>query len=367
VGKTTIAQNIAKHLPPAIYLDLERPSDLAKLAETELYLQSQAGKLIIIDEIQRFPNLFQPLRSIIDSQRQQGHHAKQFLLLGSASLDLLQQSSESLAGRIIYQELTGLLINEIRSLASYEVAQLWLRGGFPESFLASDDSYSLEWRWAFIKTYLERDIPQLGPRVPAETLRRLWTMLAHSQGTILNSSRLAMGLGVSVPTINRYLDLLVDLLLVRKLQPWSGNIGKRLVKSPKIYIRDSGLTHALLQIKSQEDLLSHPIVGTSWEGFIIENILALLPAGAMASFYRTAAHAEIDLVIEMNTQRRIAIEIKRNLRPTISKGFMQGCDDIQATHRYVVYPGKEIFPIAKNVTVIPAEEISMRVITDLTE
>lgn len=365
VGKTTLAQNIAKELLPAVYLDLEKPSDLAKLYEAELYLNIQKGKLVIIDEIQRVPGLFQVLRSAIDERKQQGYKVGQFLLLGSASLELLQQSSESLAGRIIYQELSGFLISEINLLPEYKIEQLWLRGGFPDSFLAMDDSASLEWRWAFIRTYLEREIPQFGFRIPAETLRRLWTMLAHSQGTLLNASRLATSLEISVPTLNKYIELLIDLLLVRALRPWSGNVGKRMVKTPKIFIRDSGLAHALLNLSTQEDLLSHPVVGSSWEGFIIENILTQLPPGASTWFYRTAAGAEIDLVIEIGTRYRFAIEIKRTLQPAVSKGFMIGCEDIEATHRYIVYSGKEFYPLKPDIFAVPADKINTQLLNDM--
>ncbi len=351
-GKTTLAKSIAKSLEPSpIYLDLEKPSDFAKLHEPEMYLQSNQGRLMIMDEIQRAPGLFQVLRSVIDERRSIGKKTAQFLLLGSASLELLKQSSESLAGRIVYQELTGITVCELLN-TNYSMDDLWLRGGFPESLLAESDEVSFEWRQAFIRTYLERDIPQFGARIPAETLRRLWTMLAHCQGTCLNANRLASSLGVSATSIHRYLDLLVDLLLIRRLQPWSRNVGKRLVKSPKIYIRDSGITHALLNLKNQDDLLGHPAVGGSWEGSVIENLLAQLPTNMAAYFYRTSTGAEIDLVIEVDTQRRIAIEIKHSLSPTVSQGFYNACEDIKATHQYVVYPGKDQFNLSKDVKVV---------------
>jgi predicted AAA+ superfamily ATPase len=354
VGKTTLAHQVAEEISiPHVYLDLERPSDLAKMREPELYLQSQSGRLVILDEIQRAPDLFNILRSIIDERRRQGEKFSQFLLLGSASLELLQQSAESLAGRIVYKELSGLSVSEIIEYShSSSISALWLKGGFPDSFLADSDTASFQWRHAFIRTYLERDIPQLGPRVPAETLNRFWTMLAHNQGSLLNISNLASAMSLSNTTLHRYLDLLVDLLLVRRIQPWFGNVKKRLIKSPKIYIRDSGLTHALLGIRTENDLLSHPVAGNSWEGFIIENILMSLPSHVNTSFYRTVAGAEIDLIIEIGDQYRIAIEIKRSLNPKVSAGFHLGCEDIKATHRYVVYSGQERFHLSKDLEAI---------------
>lgn len=355
VGKTTLAHRLAMDLKPTpLYLDLESPRDIAKLQEPEAYLETQYGRLIILDEIHRVPELFSVLRSVVDRRRLLGEKTGQFLILGSASLDLLKQSSESLAGRIVYEELQGFTVLEIPD-APDTISQLWVRGGFPDSFLAQTDADSLEWRLAFIRTYLERDIPQFGPRIPAETLRRFWTMLAHSQGAQLNMSRFAAGLGYSVPTIQRYLDLLSDLLLVRLVRSWSGNVGKRLVKVPKVYIRDSGLTHALLGISTFDELVGHPVVGGSWEGFVIENICSILPKNASTWYYRTSAGAEIDLVIEIG-QKRIAIEIKRSLNPAVSKGFMNASGDIQATHRYVVYPGKETYPLSHMSIATPLKD-----------
>ena len=342
-GKTTLAMECCARLgDKALYLDLERPADLAKLVDPEPYLAAQDGRLVILDEVQRTPGLFPVLRGIIDRRRRAGETGQQFLLLGSASLDLLQQSGESLAGRIAHLELTPFLAAE---LGSTELDSLWLRGGFPSSQLAPDDRTSMEWRQAFIRSYLERDIPLLGPRIPAETLRRFWTMLAHEQGAQLNAARLAGSLGISGQTVGRYLDLMVDLLLVRKLPPWTGNIGKRMVKAPKIYVRDSGLAHALLGIGSRDELLGHPVQGGSWEGMVIENLVALLPPAASTSFFRSSAGAEIDLVIEMPPKEVWAIEIKRSSSPNVSKGFYLAADDIQATHRRVVYPGLETYPL----------------------
>ena len=355
VGKTTLAHLIAAEISPEpIYLDLEIASDLAKLNEPELYFENNEDRTIILDEIQRVPEIFATLRGIIDRRKRAGKKSGQFLILGSASLDLLQQSSESLAGRISYAKLSGLKATEIRA---DETDLLWLRGGFPDSFLSENEPDSFQWRQSFISTYLERDIPQFGVRIPSFTLRQFWTMLANIQGGILNLSRLAGNLGVSVPTVGRYLDLLDDLFLVRKLAPWSSNIGKRLIRSPKVYIRDSGLTHALLKIKDFDELISHPVLGGSWEGYIIENLVSSLPEWVSFYFYRTAAGAEIDLVIEINQKKIVAIEIKRSLSPSLTKGFIIGCEDIKATHKYFVYPGKEKFPLSKEVSAIPLLEM----------
>ncbi len=352
VGKTTLAIEIADSMSQQyIYLDLESPADQAKLGEAEAYFELHKGKLIILDEIQRVPELFAILRGVIDRRRKEGYRTGQFLILGSASLDLLKQSSETLAGRIAYKELSGLNAIEIKSNEGAQ-DELWLRGGFPDSFLARSDESSLRWRLNFISTYLERDVPQLGPRIPAVTLRRLWTMLAHHQGGQLNIAHLGANLDITAPTAKRYIELLEDLLLIRTIRPWSGNIGKRLVKSPKIYIRDSGIVHALLQLKTIEDILGHPVVGASWEGFVMENLLSCLPIGVTPWFYRTSAGAEIDLVIEQNLKNIYAIEIKRSMTPTLSKGFYLGCEDIAATKRFVVYPGKESFSISKDINAV---------------
>jgi len=358
VGKTTLAEELAARInPEPIYLDLESPKDYAKLSEPESYFETHKGKLIILDEIQRVPELFQLLRGVIDRRRREGLRTGQFLILGSASLDLLKQSSETLAGRIAYKELSGVNALEIDAAKQGDIDQLWRRGGFPDSYLAKSDDASMRWRLNFISTYLERDVPQFGARIPAAMLRRLWIMLAHSQGGQLNIAQLGANLDVAATTAKRYIELLEDLLLIRSLRPWSGNVGKRLVKAPKIYIRDSGLTHALLNLTTLDDILSHPVVGASWEGFVIENLLSCLPTGVTPWFYRTSAGAEIDLIIEQNSKTKFAIEIKRSLAPSVSKGFHLGCEDIKASHRFVVYPGKERFLINKQVTAIPLLDI----------
>jgi len=348
VGKTTLALQLIEGNPKAIYLDLELPSDLAKLSDAEDYFSRHHDHLLVLDEIQRKPDLFPILRGVIDAQKRKGRRVGQFLLLGSASLDLLKQSSESLAGRLASLELTPLLAEEVQA-AGRKGDPLWIRGGFPDSFLARTEDASFEWRLSFIRTYLERDVPNLGPRIPAETLRRFWTMLSHAQGTLLNHSVLANSLGVSGQTITRYLDLLVDLLLVRRLQPWSGNTLKRQIRSPKVYVRDSGLVHTLLGLRSADDVLGHPVAGGSWEGFAIENLLATVPTGTQACFYRTSAGAEIDLFLEMGKKERWAFEIKRGSTPSVSRGFHTGCADLKATRRIVVYPRNDRFSLGQDI------------------
>ena len=346
VGKTTLALELARALPAATYLDLESPADTAKLADPAAYFDAHRDELVILDEVQRVPALFAQLRGVIDHRRRAGKRSGQFLLLGSATGALLQQSAESLAGRIAYMELPPLCANEV---AAKDTQRLWVRGGFPESFLANSDSASLRWRQQFIATYLERDIPQLGPRIPAETLRRLWTMLAHEQGQLLNASKLAASLAVSGQTVARYLDLLADLMLVRRLRPWAGNEGKRLVRAPKVYVRDSGLAHALLGLTGFDDIVGHPVAGGSWEGWIVENLIAAAPQGTSAYFYRTSAGAEVDLILELPKRQRWAIEIKRSSAPAVSKGLHIAADDVKATARFVVHSGKDSFPLANGV------------------
>jgi predicted AAA+ superfamily ATPase len=351
VGKTTIALNISE-TTPSVYLDLESRIDLQKVQDIEAFHRENSDKLIILDEVQRLPEIFAPLRGIIDRERRKGNRAGQFLFLGSASIDLLQQSSESLAGRIAYMELHPVDALEYTKGNPDTLNALWVRGGFPESLLSESDQNSLDWRHDFIKTYLERDIPQLGPRIPAETLERFWTMLAHNQGTVLNAAHLARNLDVSGVTIGRYLDLMTDLLLVRRLKPWIANVGKRLIKSPKIYVRDSGITHALLNIPDYNSLLGHPVVGGSWEGFVIENIMAVAPSRVQPYYYGTPRGAEIDLVLEFPGGMKWAIEIKRNSAPSLSKGFYAGCEDIKPDKRFVVYSGSDSFPMGEDITAI---------------
>ncbi len=358
VGKTTLAINLASDIP-SVYLDLENRLDLEKVRDIEAFHSANSKKLIILDEIHRVPEIFTQLRGIIDKQRRKGNKAGQFLLLGSASLLLLKQSSESLAGRVAYVELHAIDLVEFAQNDPTKIETLWLRGGFPESLLASSDLDSIDWRHDFIKTYLERDIPQIGHRVSPEALGRFWTMLAHNQGTTFNASQMANNLDVSGVTIGRYLDLMVDLLLVRRLKPWTVNIGKRLVKAPKVYIRDTGIAHALLNINKYNDLLGHPVVGGSWEGFVIENIMSVLPARVQPYYYRTSGGAEIDLVLEFGVDDRWAVEIKRNSSPSLSKGFHIACDDIKASRKYVIYAGKDTFTLGNNISAISLYDLML--------
>jgi hypothetical protein len=366
VGKTTLALSLARSRRGAqTYLDLERDSDRSKLTDAERYLARHRGTLVILDEVQRRPDIFPLLRSLVDERIRAGERDGHFLVLGSASRDLLQQSSESLAGRIAYFELTPFTLAELpaaRDSSTLDTA--WMRGGFPGSYLASSDEASWEWRGQFIATYLERDLPQLGARLPAEQTRRLWTMLAHGQGDVLNAAKLAAGLGLSGNTVRKYLDVLTDLYMVRQLEPWAGNSRKRLVRSPKVYVRDPGLTHRLANVPDLETLLGHPLCGHSWEGFAIEQMLADMPDSWRASFFRTSAQAEIDLVLEGPRRRVLAVEVKRAsaLRP--GKGFMLGCEEVRATERLVVIPSGEAHPIGHDVEAVALPEMLHRLATE---
>ncbi len=340
-GKTTLALEIGEQ-QASVYLDLEDEDERAKLSNPTRYLADHESELVILDEVHRVPELFQRLRGIIDRGRRRGKANGRFLLLGSAAMDLLKQTGESLAGRISYLELGPFDALEIDPAA---IETLWVRGGFPRSFLAESDDLSMEWRRDFIRTYLERDVPQFGSRIPAETLRRFWTMLAHNQTQILNAANLARGLGVDGKTVAGYLDLLVDLLLVRRLPAWHRNVGKRLVKSPKVYVRDSGIAHALLGIRDKEALLSHPVVGQTWESFVIETLIAAAPDGTEAHYYRTSNGTEVDLVLTLPGGKLWAIEVKRSSAPKIERGFHSACADLNPQKRFVVYPGTERFPL----------------------
>jgi len=354
VGKTTLAFQVAE-TRPSIYLDLESEQDRAKLSAPEFYLRSHEDKLVILDEVQRAPELFGLLRGLIDEGRRRGRRTGRFLLPGSASLDLMRQSSESLAGRVSHLDLGPLSVLE---WGDRPAEALWVRGGFPESALAKSDAASMRWRLDFIRTYLERDVPQLGSRVPAETLRRFMTMLAHQQSGLLNLSELGRSLQVDSKTCGRYLDLLVDLLLVRRLEPWHNNAGKRLVKSPRVYLRDPGVVHALLGISNLEALLGHPVAGASWEGMVIETLISVLPHGATPSFYRTAAGAEIDLLLSFSGGELWAVEVKRSLAPKVQRGFHEACADLQPSRRFVVYGGTERYPLSEDIEVIGLRELA---------
>jgi len=360
VGKTTLAFLI-KEQRSCLYLDLENPADRQKLSEPALFLAQYEDELVILDEIHRVPDLFPVLRGIIDQGRRQEKRYGRFLLLGSASIDLLRQSGESLAGRIAYVDMGPFDVLEVVH-DSKDLIQLWVRGGFPDSYLAPDDGNSLALRQDFIRTYLERDVSLFGPRPPAETLRRLWTMLAHGQGSLLNASRLAGNLAVSAQTVTRYIDLLVDLLLVRRLTPFHANIKKRLVKAPKVYVRDTGLLHALLGIGTYNDLAGHPIIGASWEGLVIENLLSISPPRTSATFYRTSAGAEIDLILQFPNAERWAIEMKNSLTPSLERGFYSACEDVRPDRSFVVYPGNDRYPLNNKVEVISLYELASLVL-----
>ena len=347
-GKTTLARTIAATRAGSLYLDLERPSDLAKLADPELFLSRHADHLVVLDEIQRCPELFSILRALIDDNR----HPRRFLLLGSASPQLLKQASESLAGRISFHELSPFDVSEVQP-SQAELPKFWLRGGYPLSWLAKTEEASVAWRESFIVTHLERDIPAFGIRVPGSTLRRFWQMLAHLHGQMWNASRLASGFGVSAPTVQHYLEILEATCMVRRLPPLHANLSKRLVKSPKIYLRDSGLLHALLGLRSLDDLAGHPVVGASWEGWVLEQIAQLLPSPWQLSFYRTAAGAEIDIVAERGN-KRIGFEIKFSSAPVLSKGFWSAMSDLELERAYVIAPVETGYPLGQTVDVVPA-------------
>ena len=353
-GKTTSAKAVADQRP-SVHLDLEASRDRAKLSDTEDYLSRRENKLVILDEIHRMPDIFRELRGLIDSGRQRNIKSNRFLILGSASIDMMKQSSESLAGRIAYVELSVLNLLEIEDS---QRERLWIRGGFPESFLADSEKASAVWRENFIRSYLERDIPQLGPRVPAEALSRLWTMVAHVQSSTINLAQLARALDISGKTVSRYLDLLVDLLLVRRLMPFHVNVGKRLVKSPKYYIRDSGIVHSLLGLNSYEEVLGHPAAGGSWESFVIETLLGSTSYRVKPYFYRTSAGAEIDLLLELPGQKYWAVGIKRSLAPSLGKGFHHARTDVNPEHSFVIYSGNERYNKIKGVEVISVREMA---------
>jgi uncharacterized protein len=353
VGKTTLALEIAAQRN-SVYLDLEAEPDRARLAEPQLYFADHEDELVILDEIQRVPGIFEALRGTIDQGRREGKGSGRFLLLGSAAIELLAQSGETLAGRVAFVELAPFDVLEV---GKENCDELWARGGFPPSFLAPGAAESLRWRTDFIRTYLERDIPQLGPRIPAETLRRLWTMLAHNQGGLLNAAHLARALGVSGATVGHYLDLMVDLLLVRRLPPLLANVGKRLVRSPKVYVRDSGLVHALLGLGDKEAVLGHPVAGASWEGLALENVIGAAAERAEPSFYRTSGGAEIDLVLSWRDGREWAIEVKRSASPKLERGMRSALGDLEPERSFVVYPGEDRYPLAERAEAIGLAEL----------
>ena len=356
VGKTTLALQIAERSldKKSSYLDLELDTDLNKLSDPEAYLRRFENQLLIIDEVQRKPDLFRVLRGLVDIRKRAGENSGQFLLLGSASRDLLQQSSETLAGRIRYLELSPFSTLEVYKTdpTGFNPEKLWFRGGFPSSYLAKSDDESWEWRNDFISSYVERDIPLMGPQIPATRMKRFWTMLAHYHGQQPALSDIGKSLEVSHTTVRSYLDILTDFYMVRQIQPWAGNTKKRLVKSPKIFLRDTGLLHKLLNISDFDSLLGHPVIGASWEGFVIENIIGHLSSKWQYSYYRTSTQTEIDLVLEGPNKQVWAVEIKRSSAPVIKKSFHTVCEDVGATHKFVVYSGTERFPMAENTEAI---------------
>ena len=358
VGKTTLAREIARGDADSLYLDLEDPAVVGRLSNPRRYLDLHRHRLVILDEIQRMPDLFGVLRGRIDARRREGRESGHFLILGSASGALLRQSAESLAGRVAYHELPGLDALEV----GRDLDRSWLRGGFPDSVTAPSDDISMRWRASFIRTYLERDLPQSGLRAPAETLRRFWTMLSHWQGAPFNATTLAGSLGVSVPSVKRYADTLVDLMLVRRLQPYHANVGKRLIKSPKLFVRDSGIVHALLNIRSIDDLLGHPVAGASWEGHVVENLIGAAPKGTDAFFYRTRAGAEIDLLLQLPGQELWAIEVKRSSAPRVPRGFRIATADVGAARSFIVYPGEETYPLGDRINATPLPALMRRLV-----
>lgn len=368
VGKTSLARELAQRLGTrAVMLDLERPTDVAKLNDPELFLEPLAHRLVILDEVQLRPDLFPVLRALVDADRRPGR----FLVLGSAAPELMRQSSETLAGRVEFLELSPLSLEEITTAAKTPATPptiptphtfplyntLWLRGGFPNSYLSASDSASARWREAFVRSYLERDIPQLGIRVPAATLRRFWQMLAHHHGQLWNATSIAGSLGLTAPTVRHYLDILESTFMVRVLQPHHANLGKRLVKSPKVYLRDSGVLHALLNLPTYSDLLGHPVLGASWEGFVMEQILAQAPAGTRPSFFRTASGNELDLLLELPGGRLCAIEIKHSLTPKLGRGFYEALEALGLTSGFVVAPVAEAYAMSKQVRVLPVGQV----------
>lgn len=351
VGKTTLARQFAALQPNALYLDLEQPQALARLQEPGLFFAAHRQQLIVLDEIQNAPELFSVLRGEIDADRRPGR----FLILGSASFKLLQQS-QSLAGRLALIDMAPLLLPEVMSSFS-DIQTLWLRGGFPGSYTAASDTASWRWRDAFIRHFLNTDLPAaIGVALNPEQMRRFWRMVAHLHGQLFNASAIAASLGISQPTVARYLDHLTQTLMLRRLEPYHANLGKRLVKSPKVYVRDSGLLHYLLNIQGVNDLLGHPSTGASWEGFVIEQICNQLPAGAMASFYRTAAGAELDLLVELGS-KKIGFEVKFSSAPKVTKGFWQACTDVAVDEAYVVAPVQNGWPM-KSLGKCPVQVIA---------
>lgn len=352
VGKTTLARGASAAHPGSVFLDLETAADQAKLADPARFLASRRDRFVVLDEVQNAPGLFSELRAEIDADRRPGR----FLLLGSASFRLLRQS-QTLAGRLEVVDMAPLLLPEVARRFE-DIERLWVRGGFPGSYTALEDDDAWQWRQDFVRHFLNVDLPALGIGVDPPSMGRFWRMLAHLHGQLLNASALSRSLGVSAPTVNRWLDHLIDALVVRRLEPWHTNLGKRLVKSPKVYLRDAGLLHALLGIRDADALAGHPAAGASWEGFVVEQVCARLPAETPACFYRTAAGAEMDLVIEL-AGRRIGIEAKLSSSPTVTRGFWQACEDVGVHEAWVVAPVREGWPIGDRARVVSPLELPL--------
>jgi len=349
-GKSTLVKRLSQNWGASVYLDLQSDEDLAKLNQPEYFFQSNADSILCLDEIQLVPELFSILRSVIDKNRQNG----KFILLGSASRDLIQQTSESLAGRIGMVYLSPFTINELDELEGFNLNTFWLRGGFPDSYLADNDGFSVIWRENFIKTFIERDIPQLGFQIPALQLKRLLVMCAHNQGQLINYSKLGESLGLTHPTIRRYTDLLEQTFILRTIPPFEANVKKRLVKSPKVFVRDSGLLHQLLAITDFNSLLGNPVFGSSWEGMVVENVIVNKPDWNYY-FYRTATGDELDLILEKGNQR-IAIECKASTAPKLTKGFNRALKAEKPQKTYVIIPAPVSYEIALNITVCGLSE-----------
>lgn len=349
-GKSTLVKNLSQNWGASLFLDLQYDADLSKLDQPIIFFESNTDKIICLDEIQLVPQLFSVLRSVVDQNRQNG----KFILLGSASRDLIQQTSESLAGRIGMVYLSPFTLNELNHLQGFNLNSYWLRGGFPDSYLAESDAFSSIWRDNFIKTFIERDIPQLGFQIPALQLKRLLVMCAHNQGQLLNYSKLGESLGLTHPTIKRYIDLLEQTFIVRTVLPFETNVKKRLVKSPKVFVRDSGLLHQLLAIPDFNSLLGNPVFGSSWEGLVVENVIVNLPDWNY-SFYRTASGDELDLILEKGNQR-IAIECKASTAPKLTKGFWRAIEVVKPHQTFVIIPTQVSYDIAQNVTVCGLDE-----------
>lgn len=356
VGKTTLARSVGEERG-AVYLDLESPADRAKLGDAEGYLNAHLDTLVILDEVHRVPDLFPLLRGRIDEGRRRGIRGGMYILLGSASLELLDRSAESLAGRVTYLELHPLSVHEIERTTTHDINDLWLYGGYPDSYLTRTPIESFEWRTDFIRTYLEREVPQFSPRKSTEQMRKLWTMMAHLQGQVFNASLLARSLGTDFKTVQSYVELLEQLLLTRTLTPWFANVGKRLTKRPKMYVRDSGILHALLGIRTFDELLSHPIAGPSWEGFVLQQITASAGGNVQVAFYRTSGGAEVDIVVQFDDGELWTIEVKRSSAPTIRRGHREAITDLSPSRAYVVYNGTDSYPLSKDVMAIPLVEL----------